>query len=79
LPKFTDALGVSTEVVKDFDLERAIYNINSNNYKDATISEEATANAIAQQIHPIEKIVELFERLLQKEREEFEKVKRDKK
>jgi transcriptional regulator with XRE-family HTH domain len=72
LSKIANALGISAEVIKDFDLERAIYNINSNNYKDATISEGAIANAIAQQIHPIEKIVELYERLLKSEKEKLE-------
>jgi len=75
LSEIAGALGVSPEVIRDFDLERAIYNINS--YKDATISDGATTTvyAASQQINPIEKIVELYERLLQSEREKIELLK----
>ena len=72
LSKIAEVLGVSSDVIRDFDVERAIYNIN-NNYKDATISDGGTA--IALQINPIEKIVELYERLLQSEREKIELLK----
>jgi transcriptional regulator with XRE-family HTH domain len=72
LSKIAGVLGVSAEVIKDFDLERAIYNINS--YKDATISDGAitTVYAASQQFNPIEKIVELYERLLKSEKEKIE-------
>ena len=75
MSEIAGALGVSPEVIRDFDLERAIYNINS--YKDATISDGATTTvyAASQQINPIEKIVELYERLLQSEREKIELLK----
>ena len=46
-----------------------------NNYKDATISPGATATVYAahtQQINPIEKVVELYERLLKSEQEKIE-------
>ncbi len=72
LSQIAGVLGVSPEVIRDFDVERAIYNIN-NGYKDATISEGA--HAIVQQINPIDKIVELYERLLQSEREKIELLK----
>jgi transcriptional regulator with XRE-family HTH domain len=72
MSKIAGVLGVSPQVIRDFDIERAIYNIN-NNYKDATISDGGTA--IALQINPIEKIVELYERLLQSEREKIEILK----
>jgi transcriptional regulator with XRE-family HTH domain len=70
LTKLADALGVSPDLIRNFDEDRAIYNISSNNYRDATIAEGATA--IVQQINPIEKIVELYERLLKSEREKIE-------
>ncbi|HHV85150.1 MAG TPA: helix-turn-helix transcriptional regulator [Petrimonas sp.] len=75
LLRIADVLGVSSEIIRDFDVEKAIYNINS--YKDATISEGATTTVYAalQQINPIEKIVELYERLLQSEREKIELLK----
>jgi transcriptional regulator with XRE-family HTH domain len=72
LGRIAKVLGVSSELIKDFDEERTIYNINSNNYRDATISEGATANAISQQVNPIDKIVELYERLLKSEREKID-------
>ena len=75
LTQIATALGVSAEVIRDFDVERAIYNINS--YKDATISPGATATVYAhtQPINPLDKIVELYERLLQSEREKIELLK----
>lgn len=75
LLQIAEVLGVSSEAIRDFDVEKAIYNINS--YKDATISEGATATVYAalQQINPIEKVVELYERLLQSEREKIELLK----
>lgn len=65
-------MGISTDVIKDFDVEKAICNIN--NYKDATISPGAIATVYAhnQQINPIEKVVELYERLLKSEQEKIE-------
>lgn len=75
LNQIAGVLGISSEVIKDFDVERAIYNINS--YKDATISPGATTTVYAgvQHINPIEKVVELYERLLQSEREKIELLK----
>ena len=73
LNKIASVLGISAEVIKDFDVERAICNIN--NYKDATISPGATATVYAahtQQINPLEKVVELYERLLKSEQEKIE-------
>lgn len=70
LTKIADALGVSPEMIKSFDEDRAIYNINNNSFKDNTFEEGSTA--IAQQFNPVEKIVELYERLLKSEREKIE-------
>ena len=73
LNKIASVLGISAEVIKDFDVERAICNIN--NYKDATISPGATATVYAahtQQTNPLEKLVELYERLLKSEQEKIE-------
>lgn len=69
LTKIADVLGVSPEVIRDFDVERAIYNIN-NSYSDATITEGSTA--VVLQVNPIDKIVELYERLLKSEREKVD-------
>lgn len=73
LAKIAEILGVSPDLIKNFDEERAVYYINNNNYRDATINEGATP--IVQQINPVEKIVELYERLLKSEREKIELLK----
>jgi transcriptional regulator with XRE-family HTH domain len=75
LKKIADALGVSPELIRDFDEEKAVYNINSHNYREATINEGGSAVAAAQVFNPIEKIVELYERLLKSEREKIELLK----
>ena len=71
LSQIAGVLGVSPEVIRDFDVERAIYNIN--NIRDNTFEQGATS--IAQQFNPIEKIIELYERLLQSEREKVDLLK----
>lgn len=72
LSRIANVLGVTPEVIRDFDVERAIYNIN--NVRDNTFEQGSTS--IAQQINPIDKIVELYERLLQSEREKVEILKK---
>ena len=73
LKRIAEVLGISEEVIKDFDVEKTIFN---NNYKDANISEGATTYAIVQQINPLEKIVELYERLLKSEQDKIEILKK---
>ncbi|HTN05697.1 helix-turn-helix transcriptional regulator [Agriterribacter sp.] len=68
LKKIAESLGVSEDLIKTFDEENAVYNIN--NFRDNTLEQGATA--IAQQFNPIEKIVELYERLLKSEIEKNE-------
>ena len=75
LSKAADALGISPDLIKNFDEEKAVYNINNHNYREATINEGGSAIASAQIINPIEKIVELYERLLKSEREKIELLK----
>ena len=72
LTQIASVLGISAEVIKDFDVEKAIYNIN--NIRDNTFEQGATS--IAQQFNPLDKIVELYERLLQSEREKIELLKK---
>lgn len=76
LKRIAEVLGISEEVIKDFDIEKTIFNINHHNYKDANISEGATTYAIVQQINPLEKIVELYERLLKSEQDKIELLKK---
>lgn len=72
LQKLAEGLGVTSEFIKNFDENRAVYNIQSN----ITVSDNGTNN---QQYQPsiyhsseIEKIIELFEKLLQSEKEKTE-------
>lgn len=76
LKRIAEVLGISEEVIKDFDVEKTIFNINHHNYKDANICEGATTYAIVQQINPLEKIVELYERLLKSEQDKIEILKK---
>lgn len=76
LKRIAEVLGISEEVIKDFDVEKTIFNINHHNYNDANISEGATTYAIVQQINPLEKIVELYERLLKSEQDKIEILKK---
>ena len=76
LKRIAEVLGISEEVIKDFDVEKTIFNINHHNYKDANISEGANTYAIVQQINPLEKIVELYERLLKSEQDKIEILKK---
>lgn len=71
LKKLAEVLGVSPELIRNFDEQKAVYNIN--NFRDNTLEQGSTA--IAQQFNPIEKIVELYERLLNSEREKVELLK----
>lgn len=78
LVEIAGALGVTPELIKNFDVARAIYNIN--HYKDSTIhgnfkDTKISENGIGYQyINPLEKVVELYERLLKSEREKLELI-----
>lgn len=61
LLKIAEALEVTAEGIKNFT-EEAVFN-NINNFHD---------NAIQNNFNPIEKVVELYERLLTSEKEKFE-------
>lgn len=71
LTKIASALGVTPDLVKKFDIARAIYNIN--HYKDSTINGANNGSGTAHQnINPLDKVIELYERLLKSEREKLE-------
>lgn len=67
LEKIAKALNVSIEVIRNFD-ETAALNIISNSF---TSNDNSTLNAINHQcsFNPIDKVVELYERMLQNEKE----------
>jgi transcriptional regulator with XRE-family HTH domain len=75
--KIAGALGVTTEAIKGFT-EEAVFNIISNTFHN-TSNENSTLIASSLNYQPtfntIEKIVELYERLLASEREKIELLK----
>lgn len=75
LSQIADALGISSEVIRDFDIEKTILNINQHNCRDTTISEGVPTDAVSHQVNPFEKIVELYKRLLKSEQEKIELLK----
>ncbi len=64
LEKIADALKVPVDAIKNFDEERAIYNI-QNSYDSSTSN-------VNYQFNPVDKIVELYEALVKSEREKVE-------
>ena len=69
LYKVAKALGMEPEAIRKFDEEMALNffnNISNNQFHENAIA------FIYQQINPIEKIIELYERLLQSEKEKVE-------
>ncbi|RYZ83348.1 MAG: XRE family transcriptional regulator [Proteobacteria bacterium] len=69
LKAVADALGVTPEAIRQFNEEALFNNIQNN-------SDTASNNFIVNyQFNPIDKIVDLYERLLQSEREKVEMLK----
>lgn len=66
LEKVAKALKVTPEAIKNFNEQAVINNIN-NTFHDNSL-------LINNQFNPIEKIVELYERLLQSEKEKIEMI-----
>lgn len=67
LEKVAEILGVSPEGIKNFS-EEAVFNIINNTFKDSS----SNNNNYLCTINPIEKIMELYERLLQAEKDKVE-------
>lgn len=67
LEKIAKVLGVPAAAIKEFN-EEAVFNIISNNFSDNS----SNNNNYLCTINPLEKIVELYERLLASEREKLE-------
>ncbi|MGY3211927.1 helix-turn-helix domain-containing protein [Mucilaginibacter sp. HD30] len=73
LKQIADILGVTPETIKNFDDDKITYTINNfYDIHDIEIKDNASSNFVAQQFNPIEKITELYERLLKSEREKIE-------
>ncbi len=80
IKKIAEALGVTEEGLKNFHEEKVLYNT-INFYENCGVnSPSINAHAEIETMNnfPLEKTIELFEKLLQKEREKFEKVKKEK-
>jgi transcriptional regulator with XRE-family HTH domain len=80
LAKIANVLGLTPEAIKAFT-EEAVFNIISNTFHN-TSSDSSTLIASSMNYQPtfntIEKIVDLYERLLQSEREKIELLKNSK-
>ncbi len=72
LSEIARALNVSPEIIKNFNVELAIANIN---YSHTGNSNPEFENTRVIHVDPIDKIVELYERLLNSEREKIELLK----
>lgn len=74
LNQIAEALGVTPEFIRDFDDEKITQVINHQyNFYNTEIKDNATNNFV---FNPIEKIAELYERLLSSEREKNELLKK---
>jgi transcriptional regulator with XRE-family HTH domain len=78
LKEVAEALGVTEEGLKKYNEETVLYNT-INFYENCGVTTSAVSNNHTFNNFPIERTVELFEKLLEKEREKFEKVKNGKK
>lgn len=72
LQKIADAMNLNPEIIKDFDENHAFYCID-NRQDNITVND--TAHGIHQVFSPIDKVVELYERLLACEREKIDILK----
>jgi len=67
LAKIADVLKVSVEAIKNFD-EKGVVNIISNSFDDNSIAYQPIFN-------PIDKVVELYERIIKEKNEQIEVLK----
>ena len=84
IEKFAKALGVDPELIKELEVDPVTIIVENNNYennKDTAIATGYIAGDNVVNNNPIEKIAELFEKLLEKEQEKIallEKLLKDK-
>jgi transcriptional regulator with XRE-family HTH domain len=75
LKEVADKLGMSVEAIKKFDAEAVMLFIeNVNSYDQSTGS---IARIDIYNIHPIEEVTKLYERMLKEKNEEIEKLKQE--
>lgn len=77
LNEFAEALGVTPDFIKNFNEEKAIYNIqnNSNNtYNDHSVGHTQTCQPNITNNESVEKVVEVFEKFIANDRERSELI-----
>ena len=73
LEQIASVLGVSAEGIKNFS-EEAVFNY-FNNFSDNSINQGPMGSYNVCNFNPLDKVIELYERLLQSEREKLELLK----
>lgn len=68
LKAIAEVLGISVEAIKNFS-EEAVLNIIGNTYNDSSV---VNGNAYNCNFNPLDKVVELYERLVQAEKDKVE-------
>ena len=76
LEKIASALGVTTDGLKEYNEETVLYN--TNNFYENCGVKNAIGNNQTFNNFPIEQKIELFEKLLEKQKEQFESLKKEK-
>lgn len=77
LEEVASALGVTVEGLKRYNEETVLYNTN-NSYENCCVSTSGVGSNHTFNNFPIEETIELFEKLLDREREKFESLKKEK-
>ncbi|SFK98383.1 helix-turn-helix domain-containing protein [Proteiniphilum acetatigenes] len=77
LKEIASALGVTVEGLKEYNEDTVLYNTN-NVYNNCAVTTSAGGNNHTFNNFPIDKTIEFFEKLLEKEREKFESLKKEK-
>jgi len=76
LGEIASALGVTVDGLKNFNEETILYN--TNNFYENCGVKNAIGNNQTFNNFPIEQTIELFEKLLEKQKEQFESLKKEK-
>jgi|SRR5690554_135659 len=77
LEEIASALGVTIDGLKKYNDDTVLYNTN-NFYENCGVKTSAVSNNHTFNNFPLEKTIELFEKILEKEREKFESLKKEK-
>ena len=75
LKKIAHILGIPSDIMTHFDEEKLFPRIHNDNCQHPLISQPPIGSEAIYRFNPIEKIIELYERLLQSEREKVDILK----